>query len=137
VLLGAPVDRLEGREVKPVRPVVSGLSAQRVSLVRAVLERFDAGVDVGREMYVNVVGGLKVDDPCLDLPLALAIVSAQCGMTVRSDQVYCGEIGLLGEILQGPKWEERKRTIERAGFELRTFEQVKQTLYPNWKGIAK
>lgn len=110
------------------RTVVSGLNASRVTLVRAILERFQGAIGVGRDMYVNVVGGLKMDDPCLDLPLAMSMYSACKEIPVSKDKVFCGEMGLLGEILQGPKWDDRKRIATRAGFELDTFGKIQDAL---------
>jgi DNA repair protein RadA/Sms len=110
------------------RTVVSGLNSSRVALVRAILERFSGSIGAGRDMYVNVVGGMKIDDTCLDLPLAMSMYSACKDVAVPKSSIYCGETGLLGEILPGPKWEDRKRIATRAELNMHTFNTITEAL---------
>jgi DNA repair protein RadA/Sms len=90
-------------ELVPPRRVVNGLDRNRLALVLAVLGRH-AGVGVGSaDVFVNVVGGVRVDEPGADLAIALAVASAARGVALagasRSGPVACfGEVGLTGEL---------------------------------------
>ena len=90
-------------ELVPPRRVVSGLDRNRVALVLAVLARH-AGIGLGAcDVFVNVVGGVRVEDPGSDLAVALAIASAARKTALLGDggqvPVACfGEIGLTGEL---------------------------------------
>ncbi len=90
-------------ELVPPRRVVNGLDRNRLALVLAVLGRH-AGVGVGSaDVFVNVVGGVRVDEPGADLAVALAVASATRGVAPggegRTLPVACfGEVGLTGEL---------------------------------------
>ncbi|MGI9096977.1 MAG: DNA repair protein RadA [Solirubrobacteraceae bacterium] len=90
-------------ELVPPRRVVNGLDRNRLALVLAVLGRH-AGVGVGSaDVFVNVVGGVRVEEPGADLAIALAVASAARGVALasahRSGPVACfGEVGLTGEL---------------------------------------
>lgn len=75
-----------------------GLDRNRAQLLTAVLERA-ARLTLGdRDLFVNVVGGVEVEEPALDLPLCLAIASAYYGKPVPADVAAFGEVGLAGEV---------------------------------------
>lgn len=98
------------------RRVVQGLDARRVDMVLAVLER-RLGLPLGNlDIYVNLAGGLKVQDPGLDLAVALAVYSAVVGKALPPDLAAVGEVGLLGEVRRVMGLERRLREGERAGF---------------------
>jgi len=90
-------------ELVPPRRVVNGLDRNRLALVLAVLGRH-AGIGVGNaDVFVNVVGGVRVEEPGADLAVALAIASAVRGVRLqtggRTAPVACfGELGLTGEL---------------------------------------
>jgi DNA repair protein RadA/Sms len=89
-------------ELVPPRRVVSGLDRNRVALVLAVLGRH-AGIGLGTaDVFVNVVGGVRVDDPGADLAVALAVASAVRRSELRVSDgrpLACfGELGLTGEL---------------------------------------
>jgi DNA repair protein RadA/Sms len=89
-------------ELVPPRRVVSGLDRNRVALVLAVLGRH-AGIGLGSaDVFVNVVGGVRIDDPGADLAVALAVASAVKRAELRSSAgrpLACfGELGLTGEL---------------------------------------
>ncbi|GGM95301.1 DNA repair protein RadA [Thermus composti] len=98
------------------RRVVQGLDGRRVDMVLAVLER-RLGLPLGNlDIYVNLAGGLKVQDPGLDLAVALAVYSAVVGRPLPQDLAVVGEVGLLGEVRSVMGLERRLREGERAGF---------------------
>jgi DNA repair protein RadA/Sms len=88
-------------ELVPPRRVVAGLDRNRVALVLAVLGRH-AGIGLGAaDVFVNVVGGVRVDEPGADLAVALAVASAAKRIPLISDgrPTACfGEVGLTGEL---------------------------------------
>jgi DNA repair protein RadA/Sms len=109
-------------EIVPPRRVVNGLDRNRLALVLAVLGRH-AGIGVGNaDVFVNVVGGVRVEEPGADLAIALAVASAQRGVALcaraGSGPVACfGELGLTGELrsIAHPD----RRLVEAAKFGLR------------------
>jgi DNA repair protein RadA/Sms len=80
------------------------------------------------DVYVNVVGGLKVNDTGTDLAVAMAIVSAFRNIPLPSSAVYVGEIGLGGELRSASYSKLRTKEIERLGFSTidgaKTIEEV-------------
>src|SRR5690349_4748353 len=87
-------------ELVPPRRVANGIDRNRLALVLAVLGRH-GGVGVGSaDVFVNVAGGVRVDEPGADLAVALAVASAQRGVAVGAGgPVACfGEVGLTGEL---------------------------------------
>jgi DNA repair protein RadA/Sms len=88
-------------ELVPPRRVANGIDRNRLALVLAVLGRH-AGVGVGSaDVFVNVAGGVRIDEPGADLAVALAVASAQRGAPLGDGQrpVACfGEVGLTGEL---------------------------------------
>jgi DNA repair protein RadA/Sms len=89
-------------ELVPPRRLTNGIDRNRLALVLAVLARH-AGVAVGSaDVFVNVVGGVRIDEPGADLAVALAVASATRGVSLGAGQatpVACfGEVGLTGEL---------------------------------------
>jgi DNA repair protein RadA/Sms len=88
-------------EIVPPRRVVTGIDRNRLALVLAVLSRH-ANVGTGSaDVFVNVVGGVRIDEPGADLAIALAVASAQRGIALGSEgkPLACfGELGLTGEL---------------------------------------
>jgi len=99
------------------RRTTSGLDPNRVALLVAVLGR-RAGIGLGsHDVYVNLAGGLSLEEPALDLPVALALASSLRDRPVRPFTAAIGEIGLLGELRAVPGLERRLREVARLGFE--------------------
>ncbi|HTC59424.1 MAG TPA: DNA repair protein RadA [Solirubrobacteraceae bacterium] len=86
-------------ELEQPRRVVSGLDRNRLALVLAILGRH-GGVGVGgHDVFVNVVGVVRVDEPGVDLAIALAVASAAKGVALNGSPCGCfGELGLTGEL---------------------------------------
>jgi DNA repair protein RadA/Sms len=90
-------------ELVPPRRVANGIDRNRLALVLAVLARH-AGVGVGSaDVFVNVAGGVRIDEPGADLAVALAVASAQRGVPLggpdATHPLACfGEVGLTGEL---------------------------------------
>jgi DNA repair protein RadA/Sms len=88
-------------EVVPPRRTATGIDRNRLALVLAVLTRH-AGISLSSaDVFVNVAGGVRVDEPGADLAVALAVASAQAGRALEVDgkPLACfGEVGLTGEV---------------------------------------
>ncbi len=94
----------------------SGLDANRLALLVAVLGR-RAGVSLGsHDVYANIAGGLSVAEPGLDLPLALALASSLRDRPVATGTVAIGEVGLLGELRAVSGLARRLREAARLGY---------------------
>ena len=94
----------------------SGIDANRLALLVAVLGR-RAGIGLGsHDVYANLAGGLSVGEPGLDLPLALALASSLRETPVIPGTVAIGEVGLLGELRGVAGLERRLAEAERLGF---------------------
>ncbi|WP_034384364.1 DNA repair protein RadA [Deinococcus sp. YIM 77859] len=98
------------------RRVVVGLDPRRVDVVLAVLERRLDLTLGGLDVYVNLAGGLKVPDPGLDLPVALAVYSAVVGRALPGNVAVFGEVGLAGEVRSTQGALRRAQEATRAGY---------------------
>ncbi|HEX3303128.1 MAG TPA: DNA repair protein RadA [Thermomicrobiales bacterium] len=98
------------------RRVVSGVDLNRIHLLAAVLQK-RARLSLGsQDIFVNVVGGLRVDEPAIDLALALAIASSFKERPIDLRTVAIGEIGLSGEIRAISQLERRLSEAQRLGY---------------------
>lgn len=98
------------------RRMTTGFDYNRLSMLLAVLEK-RAGYFFGNmDAYVNVVGGLRLDEPASDLSVALALISSLKDVPVRDDVLAFGEIGLAGEIRSVNACAQRVREAARLGF---------------------
>ncbi len=93
-----------------------GIDSARLLQVLAILER-RAGLPLGSyDVYVSVAGGVRVTEPALDLPLALALASSRNDRPVPHDAVAFGELGLTGDVRGVPHAAARLREAARMGF---------------------
>ncbi len=94
----------------------SGFDLNRLNLLIAVIEK-RAGADLGSsDVYLNIVGGIKVRENSVDLATALAIISAAKNKIIGDDVAIFGELGLSGEIRSIPSLEKRIEEAKRLGF---------------------
>lgn len=94
----------------------TGFDAKRLQMLLAVLER-RVGLHVGQyDVFVNVAGGVRVDEPAVDMGMAISIVSSLKDSTVDPDVVAVGEIGLGGEIRSVSQMEKRVAEAGKLGF---------------------
>jgi DNA repair protein RadA/Sms len=98
------------------RRTSNGFDVNRLHLIGAVLSR-RLGVPLyDQDVYLNVVGGLRVDEPAADLAAALAVISSFRDRPVSSDTVALGEVGLSGELRSVGQLEQRLREAAKLGF---------------------
>jgi DNA repair protein RadA/Sms len=98
------------------RRAVVGWDGARLAMVLAVLEARCGLVLAGRDVYLNVAGGLRVTEPAADLAVAAALVSAATGEPVLEDTVIFGEIGLSGEVRAVSQGTARLKEAAKLGF---------------------
>lgn len=98
------------------RRMAMGIDANRVALLLAVLERKGAGTFAQHDIYVNVAGGLQIDEPALDLGVVAAVLSSQKNVALPHDLALFGEVGLLGEIRSVSQPDLRAREAAALGF---------------------
>lgn len=112
------IQALVGQSTYPSpRRVGNGIDANRLHQIVAVLER-RLGLDFSRQdIYVNVVGGLRIDEPAADLAVAVAIISSARNLSVITGTVVTGEIGLTGEIRPVRQCQNRLQEVARIGFQ--------------------
>ena len=98
------------------RRLAVGLDAQRLALLLAVLHRH-GGVDTGGyDVFINAVGGVRILEPAVDLPVLLAINSSLKNSALPDKSIVFGEVGLAGEIRPVQRGQERIREAAKLGF---------------------
>src|SRR6266851_1923138 len=98
------------------RRTATGFDTSRLHLVTAVVTRRQGVPLYDQDVFVNVVGGLRVDEPSADLAAALAIVSSVRDRPLPADLVAVGELGLSGELRGVGQLEQRLREAAKLGF---------------------
>lgn len=98
------------------RRLATGADYNRVSIILAVLERYLGYQLSTHDVYLNVVGGVKLDEPAADLAIAMAVASSFKNVAVPPDVVFFGEIGLAGEVRGVRNPETRIKEAAKLGF---------------------
>jgi DNA repair protein RadA/Sms len=110
---------------------VSGFDLRRLQLLLAVLEK-RGGFHFGmKDVFLNIAGGIKVEDPSIDLAVLCALLSSYEDVTLPQHICFAGEVGLSGEIRAVNRIEQRIAEAEKLG-----FEKILVSKY-NQKGLAK
>lgn len=95
----------------------TGFDAKRLNMLLAVLEK-RAGFQLGaKDVFLNITGGIKTDDPALDLAVVAAVLSSNDDLSISEQYCFAGEIGLSGEIRPVPQIEQRISEAEKLGYE--------------------
>ncbi len=100
------------------RRAASGFDLNRLNLLIAMLERRTKLRLADKDIYINVVGGIAVNEPAADLAIAMAIASASKGMQLQKNAVVFGELGLSGELRHVPHIDKRIAEAKKLGFEI-------------------
>ncbi len=98
------------------RRMATGFDYNRMSMLLAVLEKRSGYFFSTSDAYINIVGGLRLDEPATDLSVALALISSLKDTPIRDDTLAIGEIGLGGELRAVSFCEQRVKEAERLGF---------------------
>lgn len=98
------------------RRMANGIDYNKVIILTAVLEK-RLGLNLSnQDVYVNVVGGLRLDEPAVDLGVAVAIASSFRNISAKRGMIVIGEVGLTGEVRTVSNIEKRINEAERSGF---------------------
>jgi DNA repair protein RadA/Sms len=100
------------------RRLTVGLEQNRLAMLLAVLHRHAGVAAFDQDVFVNAVGGVKIDEPAADLPVLLAIVSSLRGKPLPEKLVAFGEVGLAGEVRPVQRGQERLREAAKLGFRM-------------------
>lgn len=98
------------------RRVAVGMDNNRLAMLLAILHRHGGVPILGQDVFVNLVGGLRLGETAGDLAVALAVVSSYRDRPIPRDWVVFGELGLNGEARPVPNGEERLREAAKHGF---------------------
>ncbi len=101
---------------RPAAVNAQGLSSDRVAMLAAVLEQRASVPTYGHQLYVSAAGGAVIDEPGVDLAVAVAVGSALQGRPVAPEIAVCGEVGLSGEVRSVHRLERRLDEVHRLGF---------------------
>lgn len=96
---------------------VTGFDAKRMNMLLAVLEKRVGFKLAQKDVFLNIAGGLKVNDTALDLPVICAILSSNVDMAIPRTTCMAGEVGLSGEIRQVTRIEQRISEAEKLGMD--------------------
>jgi DNA repair protein RadA/Sms len=95
----------------------TGFDLRRLSMLLAVLEK-RCGFRLGaKDVFLNITGGIKVDDPAIDLGVVCAILSSNVDMAIKDKNCFASEVGLSGEIRPVNRCDQRIQEAEKLGFE--------------------
>lgn len=104
--------------------VSMGFDQKRLTLLLAILEKF-AGLDIGpQDVFINLAGGFRIDEPAIDLAVAAAVAGNHLGKPTRPGTLALGEVGLNGELRPVPQLEARLREAQRLGFTLAVIPEM-------------
>lgn len=108
---------------------VTGFNYKRLGMLTAVLEK-RIGLSMGtKDIFVNLVGGLKIDDPAADLSIISAVASSTMDKCIEKNIILCGEVGLTGEVRSISNLERRLAEASSLGF--------KKAIVPSFSVKAK
>ena len=93
-----------------------GLEPQRLAMLLAVLHRHAGIACFDQDVFVNAVGGVRINEPAADLAVLLAIVSSMRNRALPRGMAAFGEIGLAGEVRPAPRGQERLKEAAKLGF---------------------
>lgn len=96
--------------------ISNGFNSKRLNMLLAVLEK-KVGFKIGiKDIFINITGGIKIDDPALDLAVIFSILSSNTNLTIENDICLCSEIGLSGELRSVKNIDIRISEAERLGY---------------------
>lgn len=94
----------------------SGFDLNRLNLLAAVITK-NTGVNLSNsDIYLNIVGGMKLREPALDLPVCVSMISSYKNITLPKDSCFFGEVGLTGEVRKVTREQDRKKECQTLGY---------------------
>jgi DNA repair protein RadA/Sms len=113
----------------------SGIDLNRVNLLIAMLERRTKLNLSEQDIYINIVGGIRLTEPAADLAVCMAIASAARGMQLKQNAVVFGEVGLSGEVRRVPHIDKRVSEAKKLGFEVSIGPVLKDQKLTQYTGV--
>jgi DNA repair protein RadA/Sms len=107
---------VDAAHVPNPRRLSVGLEQQRLAMLLAVLHRHAGVATFDQDVFVNAVGGVRIQEPAADLAVLLAILSSMRNRPLPRGMVAFGEVGLAGEVRPAPRGQERLREAAKLGF---------------------
>ncbi len=107
---------VDAAHVPNPRRLCVGLEPQRLAMLLAVLSRHAGVASFDQDVFVNAVGGVRIEEPAADLAVLLAVVSSIRDRPLPRGLVAFGEVGLAGEVRPAPRGQERLREAAKLGF---------------------
>ncbi|GEN31948.1 DNA repair protein RadA/Sms [Cerasibacillus quisquiliarum] len=98
------------------RRMATGVDYNRIPLLMAVLEKRVGLMLQNQDAYVKVAGGVKLDEPAIDLAISVSIASSFRNQPTRPDDIFIGEVGLTGEVRRVSRIEQRVQEAAKLGF---------------------
>ena len=98
------------------RRMATGIDYNRIPLLMAVLEKRVGLMLQNQDAYVKVAGGVKLDEPAIDLAISVSIASSFRNQPTRPDDIFIGEVGLTGEVRRVSRIEQRVQEAAKLGF---------------------
>ena len=117
--------------------IATGYDVRRLNMLLAVLEKRAGFKLVNRDVFLNIAGGIRINDPGLDLAVIIAVLSSNFDRPVKKDICFSAEIGLSGEIRPVNRIEQRIREAEKLGFRTMLISSgYENKLTPAKKGLS-
>jgi DNA repair protein RadA/Sms len=104
--------------------VSEGISIARLQRIAAIVTRYTKISLFDKDIYLKVSGGLKIDDPSVDLAIAFSIISSATKKALHSNIVFIGELALSGRIVDVVRFKDRQAEIKRLGFKAHTNKDI-------------
>ena len=96
--------------------ISNGFNSKRLNMLLAILEK-KAGFKIGvKDVFINITGGIKIEDTAIDLAVVAAILSSNINITINSDTCFCAEVDLSGELRSVSNIDKRISEAERLGY---------------------
>ncbi len=96
--------------------MAQGVSLPKLQLILAVLQRWCRLAVGNKDVFINVAGGLKLEEPAADLGIALAVASSVVGVALPKQSAVVGEVGLLGEVRRVVGLQRRVKEAQKLGY---------------------
>ncbi|HSX24029.1 MAG TPA: DNA repair protein RadA [Candidatus Saccharimonadales bacterium] len=113
----------------------SGIDLNRINLLVAMLERRTKLNLADQDIYINIVGGIRLTEPAADLAICMAIATASRGMQLKQNAVVFGEVGLSGEVRHVPFIDKRVAEAKKLGFDVAIGPVIKGKQPAKYAGV--
>ena len=122
------------------RRTATGIDYNRLNLLIAVLEKYTGMPLSSQDVYLNIVGGIKINEPAIDLGIIVAIASSFKNFEIPIDTVVIGEVGLTGELRTVNMIEKRLKEAEKMGCKkaiipISNIKNIKEKFKMELKGV--